>query len=68
MKHGSKFRHGFINCGHLHCAILKALLGFHEKRANKSRDMQFFLENVQNGIFKISKYNSPEQPAELTQK
>ena len=29
--------------------------GFQEKRPHKSRDMQFFLQNVQNDIFKIFK-------------
>ena len=43
------------NRGYLHCAILKALHGFQEKRALKSRDMQFFLQNVLNKIFKIFK-------------
>ena len=55
MKHRSKFKHGFTNCGCLHCAILKALHGFQEKRARKSRDMQFFLQNIQNKNFKILK-------------
>ena len=51
MKFRSKFNHGFINRGCLHCAILKAC---------KGRDMQFFLQNVRNEIFKILnmfKYN-----------
>ena len=57
----------------MHCAIVKALHGFQEKKAHKSRDMQFFLQNVQNEIFKIFKtfkttWNSPEQHAKLTQK
>ena len=39
----------------LHCAFLKALNGFQEKGAHKSRDMQFFLQNVKNEIFKIFK-------------
>ena len=43
------------NRGYLHCAILKALHGFQEKRALKLRDMQFFLQNVLNKIFKIFK-------------
>ena len=43
------------NRGYLHCAILKALHGFQEKRALKSKDMQFFLQNVPNEIFKIFK-------------
>ena len=55
MKHRSKFKNGFTNCGCLHCAILKALHGFQEKRAHKSRDMQFFLQNIQNKNFKILK-------------
>ena len=29
------------------------MYGFKEKRAHKARDMQFFLQNVQNVIFKI---------------
>ena len=55
MKYISEFKHGFTNRGYLHCANLKALHGFREKRAHKSRDMQFFLHNVQNEIFKIFK-------------
>ena len=43
------------NRGHLHCAILKALDHFQEKRTLKSRDMQPFLQNVPNEIFKIFK-------------
>ena len=38
MKFRSKFNHGFTNRGCLQCAILKAL---------KARDMQSFLQNVQ---------------------
>ena len=69
----SKFNHGFTNLGCLHCAIRKALYGFKVKRAYKARDMQFFLQIVQNEIFKIWKdlkttWNSPKQLAELTQK
>ena len=66
MKFGLKFNH---RC--LHCAILKTLYSFNEKRAKKAEDMQFFLQNVQNEIFKMFKCNisnSPEQPVELTQK
>ena len=55
MKYRSEFKHGFTNRGCLHCAILKALHDFKEKRAHKSRDNQFFLGNVQNQIFKIFK-------------
>ena len=39
----------------MHCAILKLLHGFQEKRGHKSRGMQFFLQNLQNEIFKIFK-------------
>ena len=42
MKFRSKFNHGFTNRGCLHCAILKA---------QKARDMQFFLHNVQHKDF-----------------
>ena len=35
--------------------ILNVLHGFKEKRAHKARDIQFFLHNVQNEIFKILK-------------
>ena len=45
----------YPNRGYLHCAILKALHAFQEKRDLKSRDMQFFLQNVSNEIFKIFK-------------
>ena len=40
---------------YLHCAILKALHSFQEKRALKSSDMQFFLQNFPNEIFKMFK-------------
>ena len=70
MKYRSEFKHGFTNRGCLQCAILKALHGFQKKRAHKSRDMQFFLQNGILKIFRMFKnnMNSPEQPAELTQK
>ena len=65
MKFISKFNHiftncgclhcVFTNCGCLHCAILKALYDFKEKRANKARDMQFFIQNIQNETFTILK-------------
>ena len=55
MKYRSEFKHGFTNHGCLNCATLKVLHGFQEKRAHKSRDMQFFFQNVQNEIFKIFK-------------
>ena len=43
----------FKNRSCLHCTILKALQSFQRKRAHKSRDMQIFLQNVQNETFKI---------------
>ena len=55
MKFRSKFNHGLANRGCLDCAILKPLYGFKEKRALKARNMQFFLQNVQNEIFEILK-------------
>ena len=54
MKNRSEFKYGFTNRGYLHCAVLKALHGFQEKRAYKSRGMQLFLQNVSNEILKIS--------------
>ena len=42
MKNRPEFKHGFTNRSYLLGAILKALRGFQEKRAHKSRDMQFF--------------------------
>ena len=51
MKFRSKTKHGFTNHSCLHCAFLKT---------DKERDMQFFLQNVQNEIFRILrmfKYN-----------
>ena len=54
-KDKSECKHGFTNRGCLHCAILKALHGFPKKRALKLRNMEFFLQNVQNEIFKIFK-------------
>ena len=72
MKYRSEFKHGFTNPGYLHCAILNPLHGFKEKRALKERDMQFFLQNIQMRFSRFSKclkttWNSPEQPAGLTQ-
>ena len=66
-------KHGFTNCGCLHSAILEVWHVCEEKRAPNARDMEFFLQHVKNEIFKIlkclkTKWNSPEQPAELTQK
>ena len=73
VKYRSEFKYAFTNSGCLHSPILKALHDFQKKTAHKSSDMQFFLQNVQNEIFKIFKmfekgWNKPEQPAELTQK
>ena len=55
MKYRSEFKDGLINCGCLHRDIRKALHGFKDKRSHKARDMQFFLQNIQNEIFKILK-------------
>ena len=55
MRYRSEFKHGFTNCGCLHCSILKSLHNCQEKGAHMSRDMQFFLQNVQNEIVKIFK-------------
>ena len=64
MKNRSKFKHGFTNRSYLHGAILKGLHGFPEKWAHKSRDLQIFLQNVQNDflqnnfkIFRMFKNN-----------
>ena len=55
MRFWSKCNHGFTNRGCFHGAVLKAWYGFEEKRTHKAIDMQFFLQNVQNRIFKILK-------------
>ena len=55
LKFRSKFNPGFTNHGCLHCAILKALYSFNEKRDQKLRDIKFLLQNVQNKIFEILK-------------
>ena len=70
MKFISKFNHSFTNRGCLHCAILKVLYNFKKQRAHKARDMQLFVQNLQNEILKMFKNNmkSPEQPVHLTQK
>ena len=64
MKNRSEFKYGFTNRSYLQGATVKALRGFQEKRAHKSRDMQFFLQNVQNDflqndlkIFRMFKNN-----------
>ena len=43
------------NRAYLQCASIKALLAFREKWYLKSRDIEFFLQNVLNEIFKIFK-------------
>ena len=55
MKFRLIFNHGFTNRGCLHCTILKALYGFKKKRARKARGRKYFLQNVQNEIFRILK-------------
>ena len=52
----SKFNHSFTNCDCLHCAILKALYDFKEKRAHKTGRQEicyFFHQKVQKEILKI---------------
>ena len=55
LKFRSKLNPGFTNHGCLHCAILKALYGFKDKRDHKAKDSQFLFQNVQNHIFNILK-------------
>ena len=55
MKHRWEFNHGFTKRGNLHCAILKALHIFQEERAQKSRNMHFVPQNIQNEVFNIFK-------------
>ena len=55
MNYRLEFKHGFNNYERLQSAILKALHCFQEKRAHKSKDMQFFFENAQIEIFKVFK-------------
>ena len=55
LKFRSKFNPGFTSHGCLHCAILKGLHSFNEKRDQKLRDIKFLLQNVQNKIFEILK-------------
>ena len=50
MNYRSEFQNSFTDRGYLPCAILKALHGLQKKRAHKSRDMQFLLQNVQNDL------------------
>ena len=63
MKNRSEFKNGFTNRSYLHGEILKALHGFQGKK-EPTRDMQFFLQNVQNDflendftIFRMFKNN-----------
>ena len=55
MKYRSEFKHGFTNRGYLHCAILKALHGFQEKGAHKSRVCKFFFKMFQMRFSRFSK-------------
>ena len=64
MKNRLEFKRGLTNRSYLHGAILKVLHGFQEKITHKSRDMEFFLQNVQNDslqndfkIFRMFKNN-----------
>ena len=57
----------------MHCAILKTLYGFNEKRAHMGKDMQVFLQNFKIRFSRVWKYlkttwNLLEQSIELTQK
>ena len=52
LKFKSIYNYGFTNHGCLHCAILKVLYGFNEKKTHKAR---FFFRNAQNEIFEILK-------------
>ena len=45
------------NRDYLHCALLKVLHAFQEKRDLESRDVQFFLQNVPIEIFKTIESN-----------
>ena len=54
MKYRSEFKHGFTNRGCLHCAIILKPYTVFRKREPTSH-MQFFLQNIQNEIFKIFK-------------
>ena len=48
MKFRSKLNHGFTNRGCLHCAILTLYCFKKERaRAQKARDMEFLLQNVE---------------------
>ena len=54
MKFTSKLNHSFTNCDCLHCAILKALHDFKEKKSPQGRqagDMQFFPSKCLKGNF-----------------
>ena len=57
LKYRSELKHDFTNRGCLHCAILKVLHGFREKRSSQVNGLQFFLQNVQNELFKMFKNN-----------
>ena len=54
IKFVSKFNHSFINRDCLHCAILKALYSFKEKKSTQGRQaryMQFFPSKCSKGDF-----------------
>ena len=73
MKYRLEFKHGFTNRGYLHCAILKALHGFQEKKLASQGICNFFFKMFKMRFSRFSEClkttsNSPEQPAELTQK
>ena len=42
MKYRSEFKHGLTNRGYLHCAILKALHSFQEKKGPQVKEYAFF--------------------------
>ena len=42
IKYRSEFKHGFTNRGCLHCAILKALRGFQEKKSPQVKGHALF--------------------------
>ena len=48
LKFRAKFNRGFTNHFCFHCAILKALYDFKQKRAHKEIDRQFLFQNAQN--------------------
>ena len=72
MKYRSELKHGFTNCDCLHCAILKALHGFQEEPKGQGI-CNFSFKMFKMRFLRFSKClkttcNSPELPAELTEK